>query len=258
MIDKRKAQEEFKKYVKPYDITNEKIALKVAHTYRTADIAEQIAKSITTDEENIQLAWLIGLLHDIGRFEQLRIYDTFNDRISIDHAEFGVKLLFEDELIERFVDERKYDNIIYKSIKNHNKYSIEEGLNEQELLHAKIIRDADKTDIFEVHVKDIEMARHVLFDEETIRKEFITPEVLEDFLQHKLADNKKVKNEIDHFILEISLIYDYNFQKGLEIIKEKQYIERMFKLLEGCEETKEQRDLIKREILSYLNGGKTC
>ena len=252
MIDKIKAKQEFKKYVEAYDITNEKIALKVAHTYRTADVAEQIAKSVITNEKDINLAWLIGLLHDIGRFEQLRIYDTFNDRISTDHADFGVKLLFEDRLIERFIDERKYDDIIYKAIKNHNKYSIEIGLNEEELLHAKIIRDADKTDIFEVHVKDIESLEHILYDEEKVKKEFITPEVLEDFLQHKSGDRKKVKNEIDHFVLEISLIYDYNFKKGLEIIKEKQYIERMLKVLDGCEETKEQAELIKQTILEYL------
>lgn len=252
MIDKIKAQKEFKKYVEKYDITNEKISFKVAHTYRTAEVAEQIAKSVTTNENDIDLAWIIGLLHDIGRFEQLRVYDTFNDMISIDHADFGVKLLFEDKLIERFIDERKYDDIIYKAIKNHNKYRIEEGLNNKELLHAKIIRDADKTDIFEVHVKDIEASEHILHDEEKLKKEFITPEVLEDFLQHKSGDKKKIKNDIDQFVIEISFIYDYNFKKGLEIIKERNYIPRKFKILDGCEETKEQRELIKREILSYL------
>lgn len=252
MVDKIKAKQEFKKYVEPYDITDEKIAIKVAHTYRTADVAEQIAESVTTNEKDINLAWLIGLLHDIGRFEQLRIYDTFNDRISIDHADFGVKLLFEDGLIERFIDERKYDDIIYKAIKNHNKFSIEDELNEQEFLHAKIIRDADKTDIFEVHVKDIEAPEHVLYDEKAITEEIITSEVLEDFLQHKSIDNRKIRNKIDKFILEIALIYDYNFKKGLEIIKERKYLERMLKVLDGCEETKEQAELIKKTIFEYL------
>ncbi len=252
MIDKIKAKQQFKEYVEPYDITNEKIAIKVAHTYRTADVAEQIAKSVTTNEIDIDLAWLIGLLHDIGRFEQLRIYDTFNDRISIDHADFGVKLLFEDRLIENFIDERKYDDIIYKAIKNHNKFSIEDGLNKNELLHAKIIRDADKTDIFEVHVKDIEAPKHVLYDEKAITEEIITSEVLEDFLQHKSIDNRKIRNKIDKFILEIALIYDYNFKKGLEIIKERKYLERMLKILDGCEETKEQAELIKKTVFESI------
>lgn len=252
MINKNKAKEVFEKYVEPYDKSNGKIALKVEHTYRTAEVAEEIAKSIELDEENIKLAWLIGLLHDIGRFEQLRIYDTFNDMKSIDHANFGVKLLFEDNLIEKFIPERKYDDIIYKAIKNHNKYAIENELSEQELLHAKIIRDADKTDIYEVHIRDIEASEHILYDEEKIKREIITPEVLQDFLSHKCIDRQKVKNQIDQFIVEISLVYDYNFKKGLEIIKEKQYIERMFKILEGCEETKEQTEFVKKTILEFL------
>ena len=44
----------------------------------------------------------------------------------------------------------QYDNIIKKAIYNHNKYKIEENLNDVELLHRKIIRDADKLDNFRV------------------------------------------------------------------------------------------------------------
>ena len=36
---------------------------------------------------------LIGLLHDIGRFEQVKVYDTFSDIDSIDHADYGVEIL---------------------------------------------------------------------------------------------------------------------------------------------------------------------
>lgn len=253
MIDKIKAKMEFKKYVVPYDVNNPKIAIKIAHTYRTADIAEQIAKSLNIGEEDIQLAWLIGLLHDIGRFEQLRIYDTFNDSISIDHGDFGVKLLFTDGLIYQFIEDRKYDQIIYKAIKNHNKYKIEEGLNEKELLHAKIIKDADKTDIFAIHVMDIEDKNNVLYHEEEIKKEIVTPKILENYISHELANWANERNEVDHLVTIISFIYDYNYPKGLEIIKENHYIERILKLLEGCEATKEQTELIKKTALDFLN-----
>lgn len=252
MIDKIKAEKEFKQYVAPYDVTNSKIAMKIAHTYRTAEVAKQIAESLNLNEENIELAWIIGLLHDIGRFEQLRIYDTFNDRESIDHADFGAKLLYEDGLIKQFISDRKYDALIYKAIKNHNKLDIEEGLNEEELLHAKIIRDADKTDIYEVHVKDVEEKNAVLYHEEKIKTEVVSEAVLQSFLAHHSVDKKDVKNEIDNFLVTISFIYNYYFKKGIEIIKEKQYLPRMFQLIEGCEETKAQTELIEKTALEYL------
>ena len=88
------------------------------------------------------------MLHDIGRFEQVRLYHTFNDGKSVNHAEIGVKILFEDGLIREFIEDKQYDEIIKIAILNHNRQAIETGLTERQLLHSKIIRDADKIDIY--------------------------------------------------------------------------------------------------------------
>lgn len=252
MIERQKAMEAFKKYVAPYDVTNEKIALKIAHTYRTAKVSEEIAKSLELNMEDVDLAWLIGLLHDIGRFEQLRIYDTFDDSKSINHASFGVKVLFQDGLIRKFIEESKYDDIIYKAIENHNKYLIEEGLEEKTLIHAKIIRDADKTDILKIHVDDLESGSNVLYHVEEIKRQKITPQVLEQFLKNQPILSKNVKKDIDHFVLIIGFIYDYHYQNGLEIVKKEKYIERMIEFIKGCKETEEQTELIKQTALDFL------
>ena len=96
----------FNDYVKDYDITNPKVELKVKHTYSVVNKARAIAESLNLEQSEIDLACLIALLHDIGRFEQLRIYNSFYDNLTVDHADFGVKLLFEDKLIEKFSDEK--------------------------------------------------------------------------------------------------------------------------------------------------------
>ena len=44
------------------------------------------------------------MLHDIGRFEQIRRFGTFNDVQSVDHAEFGADLLFKEGLIRKFAE----------------------------------------------------------------------------------------------------------------------------------------------------------
>ena len=111
MIDIEKSKNELEKFLLKYDKKNRKILLKIEHTYRTAKISKEIAKSLNLDEENIQLAELIGLLHDIGRFEQAKIYDTFDDKKSIDHADFAVEMLFKENLIEKFIDERKFNEL---------------------------------------------------------------------------------------------------------------------------------------------------
>ena len=122
MIDIKKATEAFSEYVKPYDITNGKVILKIEHTFRTVKVAKKIAEDLKLSQEQTLLAQLISLLHDIGRFEQLRIYNTFKDRQSIDHADLGVKILFEDGIIRKFIQDTKYDDIFTFPLKV--KYSI--------------------------------------------------------------------------------------------------------------------------------------
>ncbi|MBO5478430.1 MAG: HD domain-containing protein [Clostridia bacterium] len=252
MIDMKKATMAFSEYVKPYDISNPKIELKVKHTFRTVEVAKKIAEDLNLNEEQILLAQIIGLLHDIGRFEQLRIYDTFRDKDSIDHANFAVKILFEDGLIRNFIQDTKYDDIIYKAIKNHNKFKIEEGLNEEELLQARIIRDADKTDIFAVFVEDIEQNKNVLYDYEEISKQELTPKIMEDFKAYRQSNRDNYIRPIDNYINIIAFIFDYNFLTGLKIIKQNKYIERTMQPICICDETKEQMQKIIKIANTYI------
>ena len=62
----------------------------------------------------------------------------------MNHAEIGVKILFEDGLIREFIEDEQYDEIIKKAILNHNKLQIDKELTEREMMHSKIIRDAEQ------------------------------------------------------------------------------------------------------------------
>ena len=167
---KKRAKAAFKAYTGRYDVSDSKIKLKIDHTYRVAEIAEAIARDgdIDLEEYNVDFCWLLGLLHDIGRFEQLTRYGTFKDDESVDHAEFGADILFkgidgEEPLIDTFIDPADWLDpecpdveweemvlIAESAIRLHNKLVIPEDLGEDIRLFADILRDADKIDIFRV------------------------------------------------------------------------------------------------------------
>ena len=111
-INREHIKNTFQEYTDRYDSTDPKIKLKIDHTYRVADLCERIAKSLKLLQEDIDLAWLSGMLHDIGRFEQLRRYHTFSDAQSIDHAKFAVELLYEDGLIANYVPETSMAKLV--------------------------------------------------------------------------------------------------------------------------------------------------
>ena len=74
MIDIEKAYIEFDKYVSHFNPNNGRIKLKIDHIKRVATMSKKIAKNLNLDEEQVKLAELIGLFHDIGRFKQAELY----------------------------------------------------------------------------------------------------------------------------------------------------------------------------------------
>ena len=139
--------EEFKKYVSNYDLSNPKIKLKYNHSIRVMNLAKKYAKLLHFSKEDIELATVIGLLHDIGRFEQVRVYDSFVDRDTVDHANFSVKQLFQNGEIKLFCKKEEWYPIIEIAIKYHNKFELPDVKDERILKHTKLIKDVDKMDI---------------------------------------------------------------------------------------------------------------
>lgn len=223
MIDISNARETFKKYISNYNIKDPKIELKVIHMYHVANNSAKISKMMGLSEKEQKLAELIGLLHDIGRFEQIKQYNTFADSKSIDHGQKGVEVLFKNGLIKEFVQEKEEYDIIYKAIYNHNKYEIEKGLSEREMLHCKIIRDADNLDIYR-GLMEQKIEDFGYFNSKNISEEIISLKIFEEFKKEKLIVYSDVETDMDVMVAIIAHIYAINFKETLNIIKENNYI----------------------------------
>lgn len=171
-----------------------------------------------------------------------------------DHADYGVKILFEENLIRKFIEDDKYDDIIYKAIFNHNKYKIEEGLNEKELLHAKLVRDADKTDNF--RVKEMEKFE-AIFDtevtEEVLEKQTISENIYNDFMNSKVILRADRKTHMDMWVSYIAFIFDYNFTSGLKYLYENDYINRLVNRVDYKNiDTKQKMENIRQHAIKYI------
>ena len=252
MIEIQKAKKVFEEYIKQYEKTDPKVQDKLQHTLGVIQIAEYIAKELALPQEEIELAKLIALLHDIGRFEQLTQYGSSSDLNTMDHADYGVKVLKQNYLINQFIEDRSYDEIIFKAIENHNKYKIAEGLNQRELLHAKLIRDADKTDNF--ILKQTQNLTNI-FDKtlEQIEKEEITKEVYEQFMQKQSIDSSKRKTSLDWWVSYIAWIFDYNFSSGLAYLQKHDYINGLInRIVYQNEKTKKQMKEIQIVANEYI------
>ena len=138
-IDFKVAKQAFESYLDEYDREDDKIQLKIVHTYCVVDAAEEIATRMHLREEDVQLAKIIGLLHDIGRFEQIKRFHSFEPG-TMDHAMYGADLLFgPEQMIRRFVTDPSFDQLICVAIAKHSDFKLEGIEDKRTLLHARLI-----------------------------------------------------------------------------------------------------------------------
>jgi len=249
VLDRQKVTEVFNDYVKDYDISNPKIALKVIHTGKVAMLCEEIALSLGMDEAHVNMAWLIGMLHDIGRFEQLRRYNTFSDAVSIDHALLGCSILFEEGRIRDFIKDDSFDGLIHAAIANHSAYRISEELNETEKVYAHILRDADKIDIFRVQ---IDTPLEEIYDVTTyeLKNSVVSEKVMESFFEEHATLRSLKQTAIDYVVGHISLAFELVYDKSREITVKQGYLDKLMNFESENEETKKQLE----QVRNYMNG----
>lgn len=251
IIDKDEVRRVFQAYVENYDSKDSRIKLKIDHTYRVASLCERIARSLELKEEEIELAWLIGMLHDIGRFEQLKNYGTFVDSISINHAHYGVELLFNNGLLRQFIKSSAYDEIIRTSILHHNAYQLPKDFSDYTLLFCNLIRDADKIDILKVNV-DIPLETVYDFSENEIKQAIVTTEVMESFYKHQAVSHSLKKSPLDYVVGHISLAFELVFPISLQIVDEQGYLKKMLNFKPENEQAVKQFDEIRSEMEAYM------
>lgn len=239
----------FAEYVSAYDPSDPKIKLKIDHTTRVANLCERIAIEAEVDKD---LAWLCGMLHDIGRFEQVRRYNTFSDAISVDHAMLGADLLFEEGLIKRFHVDLSERNryILEKAIRNHSMYRLESGLDKETISYCNVLRDADKIDIFKVNC-DTPLEDIYNVTTEELKRSPVSEEVKKCFLDKTAVIRSLKKYPADYVVAHICLVFELVYSTSRRITKEQGYVDKLLQYETENADTREWFDYMKEHIWEY-------
>lgn len=254
-IDREQVLTMFEIYTDGYDRTDPKIRLKYEHTFRVAALCDEIAASIGLEGEVKDLAWLLGMLHDIGRFEQLRRFGTFVDAESINHAEFGANLLFgrdgETAIIRSFVADGEEDALIEEAIRYHSAYRLPESMDARTLQYSNILRDADKVDIFRVNVEfDLEDIYNCTTED--LRTCGITPEVLACVHEKHAVLRALKKTTMDNVVGHICLLFELVFPRSVEIVRDQGYLEKLLRVTSDNPSTQAAMEEVRQEVTRYM------
>ena len=246
------ALKEFMNYTNNYKEYGRMIELKINHTQRVINLSEEIAKSLNLNEKDTNIAKMIGLLHDIGRFEQWKNYNTFKDLDSIDHAELGIDILNKDNYIRKYIKDDKYDELIINSIRNHNKAYIPNNISEREELFSKIIRDADKLDILYLYIdKEIDLEVDDKF----------TDNAYNLLLKGETINRKDIHTKTDKLSVCLGFVFDINFKYSYKFLKDNNYYDKIINIYKKKTKNKElikQLNEINKVINNYIEEMLKC
>ncbi len=250
-IDRTKAMAAFEEYTSHYNISDDKIRLKIEHTKRVNQLCEQIAVEIGLEEGDIDIAWLLGLLHDVGRFEQIKRYGTFKDSDSVDHANFGADILFVDGKIRDYIEDASEDALLELAIRAHSAYRIPEGLSKREQMFCNILRDADKIDIIRVNTEfPLEEVYNVTTEE--LETAAITPAVMESFYEEHAVLRSLKRTPADNVVGHVSLVYELVYPVSVRIMKEQGFLEKLMDFQSRNPATIRQMKEIRGYLQKYL------
>ena len=190
----------------------EKVILKEEHTRRTCKEIVDIGQKLGLRGEDLLLAEVTALSHDIGRFDQYARYRTFSDHRSVDHAELGARILREREILDA-LDESKRD-LVLRAVSYHNRATLPQDETETCLFFSKLLRDADKLDILTI-VTDYYHQSHgkprdaVALDLPDTPE--ISDDVYRDMMERRLVSYTHLKTLNDFKLAQLAWIYDVNF-----------------------------------------------
>lgn len=250
-LDRRRARNAFAGYAARYDANDPKVKLKIDHTYRVAGLCGRIAAAQGLGPADVDLTWLCGLLHDVGRFEQLRQYGTFNDAASIDHAACSAQVLFDQGHIRDYLEDPAEDALLRTAVTWHSAYRLPDGLDARTRLYCDLLRDADKIDILRVNVETpLEEIYNVTTAQ--LRTAAVTPAVEQAFYAHHTVLRALKRTPADNVVGHISLVYGLVFPESLRIVQEQGWLDRLLDFASDNPETRRKFAAMRDHMHAWL------
>lgn len=217
--------EQFLDYIRNYDMTDEQIALKAFHTMKVLEAMDRLCHEQEIDPELAYYADLCALYHDLGRFEQVRRFHTFLDAKSADHAALSVEELEKNGFLEDL--EPEWRSRVLNAIACHSAFEIPAFDDGKTEVLARLLRDADKIDIFRVFAKDtISSALESSVDE--LSRLELTEAVRADLRNHRSVLKSHRTNPLDIWAAGIGFYYDLNFPASVNRVITEGYLRELF------------------------------
>jgi putative nucleotidyltransferase with HDIG domain len=202
------------------------LEIKIEHSVRVAVDAAELARQLRWTAGDVRAARALGLLHDVGRFEQFARFRTLVDQKSVDHGEKGYEVVLKEGILKTCSARDR--NAILAGIRYHNRRLVPDGLPSSTLRFVKLIRDADKIDIIHVLNDEIRRNRHREYPEIMLNVDLDGPPtkaLVKQLLRQRTGSYENIRTLADMNLIRMSWVYDINYLPSLRQILERRLLQ---------------------------------
>jgi hypothetical protein len=209
-----KIEKQFYTYTNPF-VDRAKDAypfvLKQEHTARVCRAMEMLCTSLDLAGPTTARACAAAMVHDMGRFPQFAVFNTYSDARSKNHAALGCREILRSKILSHLSATDR--QLILRAVALHNRPRLSGKYGQDLSLLARLLRDADKIDIFGV-----------------MKDHYLNPDSSHGFITHDLHDDGEVpektaselletrQNDLSHVntlnsmrVFQAGMVYDLNF-----------------------------------------------
>lgn len=226
---------EFEEYFQSLNIDSPENQRKVedirAHSLRVVANSLLLSTFLGQTDEDKYIAELIALFHDLGKATMIIQGTESPTNIQRDHALLSAKLIQQMEFYPKLSADTQL--IVIKSVENHNKLKLPKLDNEQLVFFARLIRDADKLDIYDSSYRYFKERNGIqpIMTFDLVNNTEVSEKIIKSILAGKTATVEDMKTMNDYKLLLLSMAFDLNFKYTFRIMSEKQYIQKIYETL---------------------------
>ena len=262
-----------KKYVEDSEFYTEYNEEKIHHSMQVVGAMKYIMKHEKTfqnrDEYFLQCAMIATILHDVGRFEEIkRLYDAQKSENKqdglwvsrLDHGAMGYEILknsagYNDPRI--YIPVKHHGNMIEELYADEEFYAIKDEKLKKDIVEIIFLtRDADKTANFYLmtyggNKKFPNIFKNNYSDEENARP--ISQEALDDFTGFNVVKRENAYNYVTRYLNILSWIFDINYLPSFDLIIKNGSLSKMADIVFENNKDEALQEVIENAVADYLN-----
>lgn len=249
----------FDAYVKNYgDIPEpgqQNIQLKIEHTRMVCRMMKRLTEGERMSTAECTLAAAVALLHDVGRFPQYRRWGTFRDSISDNHARLAIEVIREHNLLAGVdVVERL---MIEEAVRFHNLLALPLRYKSPTDCFIRLIRDADKLDIWRVFVEHFNKPEEDRPSAVTLGfpdLPGVSDSCLEQLLKKTVVRLDTVMSVNDFKLLLLSWVFDLNFKSSYRLLHVDGYCDKLALMLPNENRIQSALEFVRQHVERQMVG----